>query len=221
VSWSIDGAYARCDALAIEGLAHGFGLRSTKPPLNLAATLRQVHGGRVVQASATDPEGADADGVWERLDSLNGRGLAVRTADCVPILLATRDGSLVAAVHAGWRGTAGSIVRRAVDSLAAAGAGPATLVAAIGPSIGPCCYPVSVEVAAELTAVSGITVDPAAADLREVNRSQLLAAGMPAKSIHSAPWCTSCEAGLFHSHRRDGAAAGRQWSLIGPPTALP
>jgi YfiH family protein len=220
VSWSIDGEYARCGALAIDGLTHGFGLRSAPPPLNLAATLKQVHGDTVLRAAEAAP-GVAADGIWESRARLDGRLLAVRTADCVPILLADRKASRVAAIHSGWRGTAAKIVLRAVEQLVAAGSPATELVAAVGPSIGPCCYPVSEPVAAALAQASGAPIVASGADLGEAIRWQLRTAGVPEESIHRAPWCTCCEGGRFHSHRRDGAEAGRQWSLIGPSGALP
>ena len=220
MTWSIEGAYARCNALAIDGLVHGFGLRSADAPANLAATLNQVHGSTVVRATDSAPV-VDADGVWESLDRLDALLLAVRTADCVPILLADPRGRRVAAVHSGWRGTAARIVLEAVGKLDGAGSPARGLIAAVGPSIGPCCYPVSEQVAAQLSLSSGAPIVAAGADLRQAIHHQLCQSGVPTESIHLAPWCTSCETGLFHSHRRDGAAAGRQWSLIGPSAGLP
>ena len=254
--WSIertaDGALARCGALLVGGIAHGFGCRShdvgpavssdavhVRSRRRLAALsscgdgpeflLRQVHGARIVRGGAIEPGGIEADGACERVDRLDGRFLAVRTADCVPILLVSRDGGFVAAVHAGWRGTARGVIRHAVRALAESGCPPAELIAAAGPAIGPCCYPVSPQVAEQVvTACGGAGAEvarwddgQARIDLREANRLQMIDAGLPADSVHSAPWCTFCEAGLFFSYRREGAAAGRQWSLIGPVHGRP
>ena len=254
--WSIergvDGALAQCTALRVEGIAHGFGLRThdvgpagsttsahVRARDRLAALsscgsgaeclLFQVHGARIVRGAAIETGGAEADAAIEGVERLGDRFLAVRTADCVPILLASRDGAFVAAVHAGWRGTARGIVRHTVQALADGCCPPATLIAAAGPAIGPCCYPVSPQVAADVAEASGVAVesvvetgrDEPRLDLREANRQQMLASGIPAASIHMAPWCTSCAADLFFSHRREGAASGRQLSLIGPVSGRP
>lgn len=114
------------------------------------AQLRQVHGARVVRVPQ-DAAAAGSDGTWAAGDALASAAadiaLVVKVADCVPILLADRRTGAVAAVHAGWRGTAAGIAVEAVRALAGHfGAAPADLVAAIGPSIGPCCYQVGTEV---------------------------------------------------------------------------
>jgi YfiH family protein len=237
--WSIERgqsvAFARCAALEIDGVAHAFGLRhqdavrSTWFGCERECRLRQVHGARIVRGSEIEEPGVDADGAWDRVERLRGAHLAVRTADCVPILLAARDGSYVAAVHAGWRGTAQRIVGHAVRVLAEHGCDPEELVAASGPSIGVCCYPVSPDVAGAVADACGVTLEAIARrepgqirlDLQAANREQMLAAGIPEDSIHQAPWCTACEADLFFSYRREGAAAGRQLSLIGPLPGRP
>lgn len=254
--WSIrdrgDGAFAHCDLLAIDGVAHAFGLRShdvgpagSPEPNHLRArtdlasaagcgagpefTLRQVHGAEVVRARDIPPSGREADAAWERTVALEGRTIGVRTADCVPILLAATDGTLVAAVHAGWRGTAGRIAARAVDALHRQGCPRGSLVAAVGPAIGRCCYPVSDEVAAEVSRSTGVnveeiaTVDPAGPrlDLPEANRRQLVESGVHGDAVAVAPWCAACDKAFFFSFRRDGAAAGRQFSLIGPAVGRP
>ncbi len=252
--WSIErcesAAFARCNALDVAGIAHAFGLRdhdagpAVSPDPKFAAArrslarlagcadgaerpLRQVHGSKVVRATDVGPGGVEADAVWERARAIAGGWVAVRTADCVPILLTDRAGAYLAAVHAGWRGTARGIAGIAVSVLAGAGCDPRSLIAAVGPSIGPCCYPVSADVAASVADACGVAIDAIGRerdgrirlDLREANRRQLLAAGLAESSVPVAPWCTACEPQWFFSHRRDGAAAGRQLSLIGPRAA--
>jgi len=186
-----------------------------------ATVLRQVHGDTVVHARAAGVP-TDADGAfWLSSDGLAGLP-SVRSADCVPVLIAARDGSAVAAVHAGWRGTAAAIAARAVELLAERGIAPGTLVAAIGPAIGPCCYPVGREV---FEAVLRTPPGPAAAaeetpaglrlDLKDVNRRQLAAAGVPWEHVHVCPECTSCRPDLFFSYRRDGAGTGRMLAAVG------
>jgi YfiH family protein len=250
--WSIERGFARCVPLSVEGIAHGFGMRlhdvgpagstereharsrarlvkSVSCGAGPACLLRQVHGAEVVRGGSVEADGVAADGAYERVDCLRNRFLAVRTADCVPILLASRDGRFVAAVHAGWRGTARGIVGNAVRALADLGCPPATLIAAAGPSIGACCYPVSPQIAREVAAASGGSLasltqgdrESPRLDLRAANRSQLRVAGLRAASIHLAPWCTFCEPDLFFSYRREGADTGRQLSLIGPVCGRP
>ena len=190
-----------------------------------AAIVRQVHGARLVEAAATAPV-PEADGVVWIQGDLSGRIPAVRTADCVPILLADRQGRAAAAVHAGWRGTAAGIAAAGVRALGDAGVAPGDLVAAMGPAILACCYQVGPEVVEALTAavpgpVAAEAVRPegpgrARADLHAANRAQLAAAGVPEGAIHAAPWCTRCREDLFHSYRRQGAAAGRMMSCVGP-----
>lgn len=198
------------------------------PPSSLHR-LDQVHGCAtlVVESDARRPEEnprADAL-VSDRADV----ALAVKAADCVPVLLADRDGRAVAAIHAGWRGAAQGIVMSAVATLEARFAiAPAAIVAAIGPSIGACCYQVGPEVRAGFaaSAPAPLTSDgidrwfaPGAGDrlqldLWQANRDQLAAAGVPASSIHVAGLCTACHVDRFFSYRREGKRAGRLLAAI-------
>jgi polyphenol oxidase len=196
------------------------------PPSSLHR-LDQVHGcATLVVESAARPDGnprADAL-VSDRADV----ALAVKAADCVPVLLADRDGRAVAAIHAGWRGAAQGIVMSTVAMLAARFAiDPAAIVAAIGPSIGACCYQVGPDVRAGFAAapapLSADRIDrwfaPGAGDrlqldLWQANRDQLEAAGVPASSIHVAGLCTACHVDRFFSFRREGKRAGRLLAVI-------
>jgi YfiH family protein len=188
--------------------------------------LHQVHGATVVRA-ADASDGTPADGaVWARAEPPS-RAPSVRTADCVPILIVDRTGAAAAAVHAGWRGTAGGISARAVEAMAEAGARPRDLVAALGPAILPCCYEVEGEVHEKVAMACGGDRGleglgrPSGRrgrvrlDLHAANRLQLLRAGLGSDDIHAAPWCTRCHGELFFSFRRDGRAAGRQMAVVG------
>lgn len=175
--------------------------------------LKQVHSGIIVDiddtAAANEPIEGDA-----AVTSLPGVMLAVQTADCVPVLIADPNARAVAAVHAGWRGTAARIVeatvRRMVEKFRV---DPKDLVAAIGPHISGCCY----EVGQEVVEAIG---DPHAfqgrnLNLAEANRTQLLAAGLTEDHIEASSLCTKCRQDLFFSYRREGSAAGRMLSVIG------
>jgi len=239
---------ARCDALGrIPGIAHAFSTRRADghddfdlggpgPPVDEVAArrrrltaaaglgdasalvLRQVHEATVVRAAETS-DGTVADAaLWLRGDGESSIP-SVRTADCVPILIADRFGRAAAAVHAGWRGTARRIVVRAVEALREGGSSPEDLVAALGPAILPCCYEVEPTVLGKVARACG-TDDglgrPSSRpgrvrlDLHAANRHQLLSAGLAPGRIHAAPWCTRCRGDLFFSFRREAEGAGRQ-----------
>lgn len=196
------------------GAEHLFGTAVCTPPMPWLA-LRQVHSARVVEAGQWR-EGLEADG-------LAGAGatarLAVKTADCVPLLLYDPRRRAVAAVHAGWRGTAQEIAREAVRFLAGRfGSRPEDLLAALGPAIGGCCYEVGPEVAARFQDWFPERNDlerRTKVDLREALRRQLVAAGVQPARIDVAEHCTCCGGRRFHSWRRDGTEAGRMISVIG------
>jgi YfiH family protein len=171
--------------------------------------------------------------------------LGVQTADCVPILLVDPKKPAVAAIHAGWKGTLSRITEKTIGRMRMEfGSRPPDLLAAIGPSIGPCCY----EVAAEFVSIFTVQFADAAEyfdearsgeepnplqwlnmmppghqpppkgvhlDLRKANRSQLLAAGLGAQNIFESNLCTGCRTDLFFSYRKQGPQSGRLMSVIG------
>jgi polyphenol oxidase len=198
---------------ALPWLTHGFGTRLSAIPIEVT-TVKQIHSADCIFAEGRRGNLGQGDAL---LDNTPGAALAVKTADCVPILLADERTHTVAAVHAGWRGTVAGIVGRAVDSLRARfRTSPEDLHAALGPAIGECCYEVGPEVAAYfLGPSSGGRQERAHIDLIEANQSQLLAAGVPASRIYAARLCTKCRPDEFHSYRRDKEAAGRMYSFIG------
>ena len=142
--------------------------------------------------------------------------VGVRTADCVPILLADPQTRAVGAVHAGWRGTASGIVQTAVRDMAQQfGSSPNDIIAAIGPSIGGCCYQVGTDVARRFETwlpEMGQSAEPSLLDLRLVNQLQLRALGVTA--IWVSDECTFCNI-CYSSYRREGAAAGRMLAFVG------
>ena len=136
--------------------------------------------------------------------------VAVKTADCIPILLVDEEHRAVAAVHAGWRGTVAHIAQNAVHAMwQEFGTEARRLHAAVGPGIGKCCYEVGAEVAAQFGETG-----PCHIDLAEANRRQLADAGVPEAQIYVAALCTRC-GGDFHSYRRDKEKAGRMLSFVG------
>jgi YfiH family protein len=173
--------------------------------------LKQVHGARIVHGPWGEPP--EADGA---LATEGGVLLAIETADCLPVFLVDPRWGRVAAVHAGWRGTAKGIVREAVSALATAGSRPGDLEAALGPAIGVCCYEVGDEVRAAVDAPGCYSPGPRGRlhfDLRRANRLQLEACGV--RSIAEVDDCTFCRADLYPSFRRDGKGSGRIVSFVG------
>lgn len=177
--------------------------------------LSQVHGTAVqridrVQPGTTEPE-ADA-----AITHVPGAVLAVLTADCLPVLFATRDGSQVAAAHAGWRGLAAGVLETTV---AAFEAPPGEILAWLGPAAGPARYEIGEEVrSAFVDADAGaatcfIATRPGhyLIDLYALARRRLRAAGV--SDLHGGGLCTISDADRFYSWRRDGRT-GRMASLI-------
>lgn len=184
------------------------------------ARVHQVHGARVVRAVAPGAPRHEADAV---LSATEGVAACVSVADCVPVLLADPISGAVAAVHAGWRGTLARAGAAAVAALAReVGARAANLLAAVGPSIGPCCYEVSEDLHVRFEHEIGAAAVAAAADGRpridlwRANARVLVEAGVPEGRIEVLGRCTSCERGLFFSHRRDAGRTGRQMAFIAP-----
>jgi len=177
--------------------------------------LKQVHGTRVIDAAGIYP-GVEADACITRT---TGSVLAIQSADCMPVLLADRSGSVVAAAHAGWRGLAAGVIENAVAAMNIA---PADVIAWLGPAISGAAYEVGQDVHDAFTAQ-----DPAAGaafvargnarkgkylvDLYALARQRLARLGVA--SVHGGCYCTYGEAERFYSYRRDGVT-GRMVALI-------
>ena len=175
--------------------------------------LSQRHGARVVEARH-EANGVPADGIVARA---SGLVCAVLAADCMPVLLCDRGATVVAALHAGWRGTAAGILEAGVR---ATGASPAELLAWLGPAIGAERYEVGPDVREAL-----LTGDPDAgdafrpagrpdrwrADLEAIVRRRLARCGV--SSVHGGGTCTASDPGRFFSYRRDGVT-GRMATLV-------
>ncbi len=179
--------------------------------------VHQVHGGEVIDAAGNAPLGQKADAIVAREP---GRVLAIRVADCVPILLASRDGRTVAAVHAGWRGVIAGAV---ANTIARMNVPRANLLAAIGPCIGFDAFEVGPEVLADFEKAFP-TAPPIAryanatskgtVDLRAAVRLQLLSLGLQDSQIDTTDRCTFRDKEEFFSHRRDNGVTGRTAALI-------
>jgi YfiH family protein len=186
-------------------LDHGFGTRHEPVSQDGMATLRQIHSARVLPAAAPGVTG-EADAL---VTDRPGLPLSVRTADCYPIFLADLETRAVAAIHAGWRGTAARIVPEALKQMQDLyGTNPDHVWAAIGPGIGVCCYEVGEDVAQRFGQSAGKL------DLAAANYTQLRESGVPDRNIEVLRRCTFCEPAEFHSFRRDKDRAGRLISRI-------
>jgi YfiH family protein len=191
---------------------HGFGTRHIPDWPGEYTHLKQVHSDTVVVADGPDGCLGRGDAL---VTSVPGRWVGIRTADCVPILIADAKHRTVGAVHAGWRGTVSGIARRAVREFKAAyGSRPEDLLVALGPSIGECCYNVGSDVSAQFEQLFPERADLTCIDLREANRRQLIAAGVPFENVDLGELCTACGRSEFHSYRRDKERAGRMVAAI-------
>lgn len=197
--------------LDLEWLDHGFGLRDSTVPETVTA-FRQIHSSIVLDAGSA--AGCEGDAL---VSDRTGIRVGIRTADCVPILLVDPEVRAVAAIHAGWRGSAGNIAGAAIREMTARwGTRPGNLRAAIGPSIGVCCYEVGPDVARRFASwipELGNAVRPVHLDLPAINEVQMRAAGVA--DIWKSGECTFCTADKFFSYRRERERAGRMLSFIG------
>jgi YfiH family protein len=174
------------------------------------------------------PEGCDAFITRER-----GIGLFWAVADCTVVLLIDPLHEAIGLTHAGWRGTAGAILRNTLDAMHARyGSEPDDLLAAIAPTIGPCCYEVDEPVrrafasdplpqrAARFSTVTvtgedGVERDSLRLDLAASNHAQLLELGVPGAHIEVSDLCPGTHTDLFYSHRMEGGRTGRFAVVLG------
>ncbi len=197
----------RAQPLAAEPwLEHGFGTRLSNgwPGEGQVVSLKQIHSDIAWEAKECAGCIREGDAL---ITAQPGLLLTIRTADCIPILIADPVRRAVAAIHAGWRGTVAGIAGKTVQKMTSFfKSDPADLIAAIGPGIGVCCFEVGPEVAAQF-GTRGRHLD-----LVEANRLDLASAGV--ERIAAGAPCTLCQPGLFHSFRRD-KTQGRMVSAIG------
>jgi polyphenol oxidase len=191
-------------------LVHGFGTRLTNIPAQFEqlATVKQIHSSACVAAEGRSGVIAAGDAL---IENVPGSVVAVKTADCIPILLVDERQRAVAAVHAGWRGTAAQITAATITLMGERyGTRPRDLHAAIGPGIGKTCYEVGAEVMAHFGGQERGHLDLAAENARQLEQS-----GVTRERIYASNLCTMCRSEEFHSFRRDRDEAGRMYSFAG------
>ncbi len=190
----------------IPGIEHGFGTRDDD--FSDTWHAKQIHSDQIIsltEEGALVPSGTiEADAIITRRC---GQAIGIQTADCVPILIVSPETEMIAAVHAGWRGTAASIVSKVVDELVGEGCSRPDIHVAIGPCISEKNYEVGDEVGKLFGGVSHL-------DLLATNRQQLIDAGVLPEHIDLIELCTFDRADLFYSYRRDGNGTGRNISWI-------
>lgn len=201
-------------------LARAFG--TTQDAL---VTVKQVHGTDILVIDEPNEDyshflGIEGDAI---ITNQPGVMIGVCVADCVPILLLDQEKRIIAAVHAGWQGTAARLASKTVAGMRSLfECNPATLQAFIGPSIRKCCYEVDAPVR-QAFSQSGIPWESFAEqsgdnrwhlDLSTANRDLLLESGLSSARIQSSDMCVCCLRELFFSYRRDGGETGRQMGFI-------
>ena len=190
------------------------------------AVTKQVHGSVVRPVDGRDRHVClstvpyEADGI---ATATKGLPLFCFTADCVPVLLCEKSGKAAAAVHCGWRSSAGDILGEALRQLKQLGAEPEELCAAIGPAIGRCCFETDDDVPEAITAWLGGDVEglfvrrddgKTLVDLRAANARRLMQLGVPAERIDVSEECTFCSHEKYWSHRYTGGRRGSQAAAI-------
>jgi YfiH family protein len=201
-------------------LARAFGISQEK-----LVTVKQVHGTDILVIDEPNDDvshflGIEGDAV---ITNQPGVMIGVCVADCAPILLLDNEKQIVAAIHAGWQGTASKLVAKTVAGMKSLfDSNPIKIQAVIGPCIGKCCYEVDApvkqafaqnnvpwELCVEQTAEGKWRLDLAAA-----NRSLLIGAGIPTTQIQVLDMCVCCHRELYFSYRRDNGETGRQMGFI-------
>lgn len=208
-----DGIY-RCDTFQeFVWQTHGFGTRQANPPAEI--TLRQIHSDLVLNAHPLRDRDAQGDALIT--DEL-AKSIGIRTADCVPILLLDCRTRAVAAIHAGWRGTAANLVERTLEGMRDNfRTAPPDIYAAIGPCIRACCYEIGPEVEARFAPLFPEWKPGAGKrklDLAEANRRHMRVAGVNPVRIFDCGLCTSCQTAHFFSYRREPKNPGRMIASI-------
>lgn len=201
-----------------EILTRAFGLLSS-----VLLTVNQNHGDDILIVDSSSPEDLSETSCDAMITDRPGIAIGVLTADCVPVLLFDPDRRAVAAIHVGWKGTASDLPGKTVTTMEEQfKTRPETLLAAVGPSIGSCCYEVDGPVHSTFSRLHdrwpkwarAVTPLHWMLNLSQANVDLLVDAGVRRENIVRINICTSCQEDLFYSHRRDGRNTGRQISFI-------
>ena len=177
-------------------------------------SARQVHDSQVYVVKETPKEDLSVEGFDALVTNVQGLGLMIQQADCQAVLLFDPDNMAVGIVHAGWRGSVNGVIAKTVSTMEHAFATePAALIAAISPSLGPCCAEFINYRSEFPTALHSYQVRPNYFDFWAISRDQLCATGVRPGNIHTAEICTCCKQEYF-SYRRD-RETGRFASVIG------
>lgn len=199
---------------------HRFTTRTGKPPES-PVLARQIHSDIVLYVTCDGSYTADGF-----ITDKAGLMIAVKTADCTPVLMYDEKAGAAAAVHAGWRGTAAGIVLRAYEKMLSFGATAESIRIAVGPSVCFDCYEVKEDFRNSVREGLGSELcdmfirekgNILHADVAGMNAQLLRSAGIPDENIAESGLCTFCLSDLFYSYRRDGKQEGSQWSIIGVP----
>jgi YfiH family protein len=209
------------------GVRHFFGTSrsgSGHESARVVVSVKQVHGTDVLVLDRPVDSGQEFDGEWDALvTDQPGVLLTVRTADCVPVLIHDPIRSVVAAVHAGWRGAVAGILPKTIVVMRQRfGSQPESLRVSLGPSVGACCYEVDEPVLSRLrdayadwrSLVKDTGPGRAMLNLRGLVLGQARSAGVRDDRIHPVSLCTVCHPALFYSYRREGAVRGTMVSGI-------
>ena len=204
-----DGVLRDQTLAALPWLHHGFGTRLSPafPASGLLSSAKQIHSDRVLRVESPGAQG-EGDAL---ISNRPGIDLTVRTADCLPILIADPRRRAIAAVHAGWRGVVAEIAQKTIQAMHSQfGSQPEDLLVAIGPGIGGCCFEVGPEVAVQFQRFGHTKIDLVETICRQLGRN-----GITPGQISASGLCTFCDRELFESYRRDRGTAGRMTAMIG------
>ncbi|MBE9532281.1 MAG: peptidoglycan editing factor PgeF [Proteobacteria bacterium] len=231
-----DNSYFRSELLGSTSVKHAFLGRFDTPeelsattteifghPSEDVITIDQVHGNDVLLLEkplkkASSYKKVEADAI---ITALFNVPIAIRSADCLPILLFDKKSCTIGAAHAGWRSTLAEVAKKTVEKMNKEfGSKPENILAAFGPFIGACCYTVEPYLVkrfdkAGLDISSFLISDSSTRlDLARANRDQLIDAGIKKENISTKAPCTSCNTDRFYSYREEGEKTGRELSII-------
>ncbi len=206
----------------LPGIVHGFGTQADVQLPEGIVLSKQVHGTAVHLASKPGQMvESECDIV---MTGHVGIPVAIKTADCLSVLMVEPEAGLVAAVHAGWKGTLARVSQVAIEKIRSMGGDPEKIHAAMGPSMKAHCYEVASDVEGpfrkefpvwpQILKVLDDTGRKWLLDVPETNRQQMMASGVLSENIDHIDLCTYCRPELFYSYRREGETAGRMISFI-------